>query len=59
MLKAQIKDILSHEFSDTFRIDKLADDLEKLFIDELADCLVAVLVNLFPEEDNDKSETVS
>jgi len=52
MLRAQIKDILAHEFSDTFRIEKLATELEHLFIDELADCLVSVLIKLFPEEDD-------
>ena len=59
MLKANIIEILSRDSSDMHRIERLANELEKLFIDELADCLVAVLVNLFPEEDNDKSETVS
>jgi len=54
MLKAQIKEILAREFSDTFRIEKLASDLEKLFIDELGDCLVSILLKL--QEDTEDEQ---
>jgi len=51
MLKADIIEILSRDSSDMHRIERLATELEKLFIEELADYLVSVLVKLFPGDE--------
>ena len=56
MLKADIIEILSRDSSDMHRIERLANELEKLFIEELVDSLVSVLVKLFSQDSN---ETVS
>ena len=47
MLKARIIEILSRDSSDMHRIERVANELELLFIEELADCLVSILVKLY------------
>ena len=52
MIKAKIIEILSRDSSDMHRIERLANEIEKLFIEELADCLVSILVKLYEQENN-------
>ena len=54
MLKANIIEILSRDSSDMHRIERLAAELEKLFIEALADYLVSVLVKLYEEDGNNE-----
>ena len=51
MLKDKIKTILATETSDIIKIDRLADDLEKLFAKELVDATVRAIESL--NEDTD------
>lgn len=50
MLKANIIEILSRDSSDMHRIERLANELEHLFIDELVDYLVKVLVKIYEQD---------
>ena len=52
MLKDKIKTILATETSDIIKIDRLADDLEKLFVEELADTTVSAIERLNEDTDS-------
>jgi len=51
MLKDKIKTILATETSDMIKINRLADDLEKLFVEELVDITASAIKKL--DEDTD------
>jgi len=46
MLKDKIKTILATETSDMIKIDRLTDDLEKLFAEELVDAITIAIKKL-------------
>ena len=53
MLRDKIKTILATETSDMLKINNLADVLERLFVEELADATVAAVQRIYNGRETD------